>query len=863
MSDSHAALPKLRRALDEVTQGQGEVDPDQLLEAFLGYVDDAGISLYPAQEEAVLEIFAGKNVILNTPTGSGKSLVALAAHFYAVAMGQRTFYTAPIKALVSEKFFALCKDFGADYVGMMTGDASVNRDAPIVCCTAEILSNLALREGEKAAVDQVVMDEFHYYSDRDRGVAWQVPLLTLPQSKFLLMSATLGETAFFVRELTQLTGTETALVKSTDRPVPLDYQYVEKPLLETIMSLLNEGKTPVYIVHFTQRSATERAQALMSIDFLDKTQKATIKEELKGFRFDSPSGKELKRFISHGIGVHHAGLLPKYRLLVERLAQKGLLKLICGTDTLGVGVNVPIRTVVFTQLCKFDGEKTRILTVRDFKQIAGRAGRKGFDDQGTVVAQAPEHVVENKAAESRAAGDPKKLRKLVRKKPPDKGYVHFDEATFQKLIDSDPEPLSSSFVMSHGMLLQLLDRPGDGCLAVKSLIRQSHESRKKKFQHGRTAIALLRSLIEAGVVELLSEGDSSGRKVRINLDLQEDFALNQPLALYTISALETLRAQKDAMDETEYALCVISIVEATLESPRVVLLKQLDKIKTQVINELKEDGVEYEQRMEELEKLEWPKPLAEFIYETFNAFAERQPWVGAENIRPKSIARDMYEQGMNFNEYVNEYGLSRSEGVLLRYLSDAYKATMQTVPEDDKTDALFDFTDWLSAVIRQVDSSLLDEWERMKDPAAFAEKEASRAEDEAKAEPPDITRNPKAFDALIRNELFRAVRMLARRDYEAFVEHPLCRESEARMNVDEVAETLAPFFDEYPLMMVDAHARSPKNAQIVREDGRISVTQTLCDPEGDGDWFMSVEVDEAASREAQTPVMRLVSIGQL
>ncbi|HWO13685.1 MAG TPA: DEAD/DEAH box helicase, partial [Polyangiaceae bacterium] len=378
----------------------GERAPaDRLLELFLGYAEELGVELYTAQEEAILEVFSGHNVILNTPTGSGKSLVALAACFKALADDQYAFYTAPIKALVAEKFFELCAAFGARNVGMMTGDASVNRDAPILCCTAEILANVALREGERAQADWVIMDEFHYYSDRDRGAAWQIPLLTLPRSRFLLMSATLGKPEFFVEDLERRTGAKTALVRSGERPVPLDWEYSETPLQETIQKLCAAAKSPIYIVHFSQRAASERAQDLMSLNFTTKEGKQALKEELRGFRFDSPFGKELSRFLPHGIGVHHAGMLPKYRRLVERLAQRGVLHIICGTDTLGVGVNVPIRTVLFTQLCKYSGERTAILSARDFHQISGRAGRKGFDDVGWVVAQAPAHFIENQQLE--------------------------------------------------------------------------------------------------------------------------------------------------------------------------------------------------------------------------------------------------------------------------------------------------------------------------------------------------------------------------------------------------------------------------------------------------------------------------------
>ncbi len=606
-----------------------QVSPDALLEGFLDWVASRDLSLYPAQEEALLEVFAGRHVILNTPTGSGKSLVAFAVCFMAVAERRRAFYTAPIKALVSEKFFDLCRVLGPANVGMMTGDATVNREAPVICCTAEILANIALRDGDEADVDYVVMDEFHFYADRDRGWAWQVPLLELSRARFLLMSATLGDTTFFERDVTERTGVRTALVKSVERPVPLDFEYRETPLHETITDLLEAKKVPIYIVHFTQRSAAEQAQSLMSIDFLPKERKAEIKEAMAGFRFDSPYGKVLRRFLGHGVGLHHAGLLPKYRLLVEQLAQKGLLAIICGTDTLGVGVNIPIRTVLFTRLCKYDGDKTRVLSVREFQQIAGRAGRKGFDEQGSVVVQAPEHVIENRVLRMKAGDDAKKLRKTVFKKPPERGYAAWDAQTFERLTAGEPEALASRFQVTHAMLLDVLSRP-DGCAAMKRLVRTSHDGPTATRRHARTAIAMFRSLAAASVLEIVRPENGEPAHIEVNADLQSDFSLNQTLSLYAIEVLEVLDPEDPA-----YALDVVSVIEAILEDPMLVLQKQLDKAKGDAIAKMKADGMEYEERMEELERVDRQKPLADLLYGTFDSFASHHPWVGGESVRPE------------------------------------------------------------------------------------------------------------------------------------------------------------------------------------------------------------------------------------
>ena len=678
------------------------------LDGFVDYTESEGISLYPAQEEALLEILGGHNVIMNTPTGSGKSLVAAGAHFAALVAGRRSVYTAPLKALVSEKFFALCEAFGAERVGMITGDAAVNPQAPIICATAEILANWALRDGTDADVDVVIADEFHFYADPQRGWAWQVPLLTLPQCQFVLLSATLGPTEHFATELTGRTGRETVTVRSAERPVPLRFEYGTVPLHASIEDLLERNRAPVYVVHFTQREAIDAAQAYTSIGVLSRAERDRVAEAIGGFKFDSPIGKDLRRLIGHGVGVHHAGLLPKYRLLTERLAQQGLLKLICGTDTLGVGVNVPIRTVLFTQLCKYDGQKTRLLSAREFHQIAGRAGRAGYDDQGFVRVQAPAHWIENRIVEEKAASDPKRKRKVVKRRPPERNYAHWNEETFERLVAAEPEPLVSSFEVSHQMVMHLLDRPGDGCAALRRLLVENHETRRRQRRHIRRAVAIYRSLIEAGVVEVLESPDEWGRLVRVTVDLQDSFALHQPLSLFAVEALGVLDVA-----EADYPLDVLSVIESVLENPGPVIAAQVERLRSDLLGELKAQGVPYEERTERLAAVEHPKPLREFLYGAFDIFRQHHPWVEGDNVRPKSIAREMHERAMNFGEYVNHYGLKRSEGLLLRYLSDAYRALVQNVPAERRTPPLDELTDWLGTLVRGVDSSLLDEWERL------------------------------------------------------------------------------------------------------------------------------------------------------
>jgi superfamily II RNA helicase len=823
-------------------------DADSLFDAFEGWVRDRGLTLYPAQEEALIEVVSGSNVIVATPTGSGKSLVAAGAHFAALAEGRRSFYTAPIKALVSEKFFDLCHAFGREHVGMMTGDAAVNADAPIICCTAEILANLALRGGERADVGQAVMDEFHFYADPDRGWAWQVPLLTLPHVQLVLMSATLGDVSHLEADLTRRTGRSTTTVRSATRPVPLDWSFRLTPVLETIEDLLEHDRAPVYIVHFTQASAIERAQQLMSTNLCTREEKDRIAELIGDFRFSTGFGKTLSRFVRSGVGVHHAGLLPKYRRLVERLAQAGLLKVICGTDTLGVGINVPIRTVLFTALSKYDGTRTRHLSAREFHQIAGRAGRAGYDVEGSVVVQAPEHVTETEKALAKAGDDPKKRRKVVRKKPPE-GFVSWGEATFERLVAAEPEPLTSSFSVSHSMLLNVLDRPGDGCLALRRLLTDNHEPRPAQRTHIRRAIGTYRSLATAGVVERLHEPDGQGRLVRVTVDLQEDFALNQPLAPFALAAVELFDR-----GDPGYALDIVSVVEAVLDDPGVVLAAQLNKARGDLVAELKAAGIEYEERMARLDEVTYPKPLADELGAAFALYGASQPWVADHPLSPKSVVRDLWERAMTFADYVQHYSLTRAEGTLLRYLSDAYKALVQTVPEAAKTDDLYDLTEWLGELVRQVDSSLLDEWAALAHPDEHLEEVVH----ELDHTPPPVTANARAFRILVRNELFRRVELAAHRRVTALGE----LDGDAGWGWERWSAVLDDYFAEHASIGTDAAARGAAFFEVAETGRRWQVRQVLADPEGDHEWTIAAEVDLDASDASGVAVVRVLDVGR-
>lgn len=823
-------------------------DADTLFTDFAGWAEANGTTLYPAQEEALIELVSGANVILATPTGSGKSLVATGAIYAALAADRVSFYTAPIKALVSEKFFALCDVFGADNVGMLTGDASVNADAPIIACTAEILANLALREGADADIGLVVMDEFHFYGDPDRGWAWQVPLLELPKAQFLLMSATLGDVTFLREDLTRRTGRPTALVAGAERPVPLFFSYATTPMHETIADLLETKQAPIYVVHFTQASALERAQALMSVNVSTKEEKAAIAEMIGGFRFSTTFGTTLSRLVRHGIGVHHAGMLPKYRRLVEQLAQAGLLKVICGTDTLGVGINVPIRTVVFSALSKYDGTRMRLLNAREFHQIAGRAGRAGYDTAGTVVVQAPDHEVENLKQFAKVADDPKKRRKLVRRKAPE-GMVPWGEATMNRLIDAAPEALTSNMRVSTAMILDVVDRPGDPFVAMRRLLTDNHEPRKRQLKHIREAVGIARSLLQAGVIERLDTPEPDGRRYRLTVDLPDDFALNQPLSTFALAAVDVLDP-----DSESYALDIVSVIEATLEDPRQILAAQLNKARGEAVAEMKAEGIEYDERIELLDEVTYPKPLQELLEHTYEVYRQTNPWAADGHLSPKSVVREMWERALTFREYISVYGLTRSEGAVLRYLSDAFKALRSGVPSSARTEELADIVEWLGELVRQVDSSLLDEWEQLTSPD-----QPHDAPVAVPTRPRPLTGNERAFTAMVRNALFRRVELFARSRWDELG----ALDAASGWTAQRWADAGEAYFDEHAEVGTGADARGPALLIFDRQPQVWRIRQILEDPAGDHDWGFEVEVDLAASDEEGAAVLRIVDVGRM
>ena len=913
----------LNELLDDLEDRGVLTDDDALYEAFSSWASSTGRPLYRHQDESLIEILSGNHVIAATPTGSGKSMIALAAHFVSMAHGGRSYYTAPLKALVSEKFFDLVALFGAENVGMVTGDVSLNADAPIICCTAEILANQSLREGSTLDADMIVMDEFHFYADPQRGWAWQVPLLELTRPQFIAMSATLGDTTVFRKQWTDRTGRPTVEITDAQRPVPLEYDYVVDTLQDTVERLLSEGRHPIYIVHFSQKDAVDTASALSDRKLISPEIRSQISREISTVPFTKGFGQTLRGLLTHGIGVHHAGMLPRYRRLVERLTQQGLLPVICGTDTLGVGINVPIRTVLLTSLVKFDGSKMRHLRSREFHQIAGRAGRAGFDTVGFVRVLAPEHEVEAARERARltaaqeAARDEREAKKAKKKASkkrsgPKEGQITWSRSTFERLRDAAPEALQSHFEMTHATVLNVLggaaDAGRDPAEHLVDLALHNDDQPLPANPHIRHLADIYTSLLQAGVVEHLSSARAQElgvSRLQLVADLPDDFALNQPLSPFALAAFELLDP-----DSPTFALDVISIVEAVLEDPRPLLYAQENQAKAAAVASMKAQGMEYDERMAALEEISWPKPLEELLSPAFSVYARSNPWVGDLELSPKSVIREMIENAMTFTELISRYDVGRSEGVILRYLSDAYRMMRQVIPEEIMTEELEAMISWLADLIRSVDSSLLDEWEAMMNGEELVEAEgvsstvgAERAFGADESGVVAFTANRHAFRNAVRRALFNFVELMSRDDVDG-LERASAQAADsdglfaeaAPWTGDDWDHALERYWAEHDWIDINQGARSQAlcalEEQISGEDilalmpfsardnanqrNRFEVlaravdeapagsvwlaTQTITDPEGNMDWRIAALVDLAASDKEKLAVLTVLTV---
>jgi hypothetical protein len=415
--------------------------------------------------------------------------------------------------------------------------------------------------------------------------------------------------------------------------------------------------------------------------------------------------------------------------------------------------------------------------------------------------------------------------------------------------------------VDNSMLINVVAREEDAFPVMRRLLMDNHEERRQQLRLARRALRLARSLVHSGVLTRLDELDEFGRRYALTVDLPVDFALNQPLAHFALAAFDVLDPESP-----DYTVDLVSVVEAVLEGPRQILFAQQHAARGEAIAEMKAEGIEYDERMALLEQITWPQPLRELLEATYEIYRQRHPWLPEDALSPKSVVREMYELGMTFTEFIGRYQLARSEGLLLRYLTDAYRTLRQTVPDEHRTPELDDLVEWLGETVRQTDSSLLDEWEALTDPEAVHRVATELAEHRPPAPPRPISGQERALTVMVRNAMFRKVELVARDDLDLLVR--LEREAADRVEPPlEVVmtrsawdEALEEYYTEHETVGLDADARSPKLLSItpttVASEGPTDapervweVRQTLADPEGHHDWVIDAVVHLDASDE--------------
>jgi hypothetical protein len=453
----------------------------------------------------------------------------------------------------------------------------------------------------------------------------------------------------------------------------------------------------------------------------------------------------------------------------------------------------------------------------------------------------------------------KRKSKAQLTKPPE-GTIVWTEKTFDKLVAGAPEPLRSRMRVDNAMLVNVAAREEDAFVVMRRLLMDNHENRRMQLAHARRALRLARSLVQNGVLQRLDELDEFGRRYVLTVELPEDFALNQPLALFAIAALDLLDPEAPT-----YPLDIVSVMESVLDPPRQILMAQRQEARGEAIAEMKADGLEYDERMALLDEVTWPQPLADLLEPIFETYRETHPWLPVEALDPKSVVRDMYEQGMGFTDFVGRYKIPRSEGLLLRYLSDAYRTLRQTVPAAHRPPELEDLIEWLGETVRQTDSSLLDEWEALTDP----DHKPHTLDAAAPPPPRPLSQQERAFRVMIRNAMWRRVELVARDDLGGLA---ILEESDAArldpprdvvMTRGAWDAAIEDYFAEHDIVGTDSDARGPDLFVLEPTGRRWPVRQTLADPAGHHDWVIEAEVDVDASDELGELVLTTTAMRRL
>ena len=671
-------------------------------EVATNYLDQLPYPPYPVQEEALLAWFtAEQGVLVCAPTGTGKTLIAQAALFEALHSNTIAYYTTPLIALCEQKFVemqaaAVRWGFRAQDVGLVTGNRRVNPKARVLVVVAEILLNRLLHPDgfEFTHTSAVVMDEFHSFADPERGIVWELSLNMLPKHvRLLLLSATVGNSMEFLHWLSRCHGRTLELVEGRERKVPLTYHWVPDNFLNELLVEMAKGddasrKTPALVFCFNRDECWSVAEQLKGLDLMSPAQKSAVNKEVDALEWPHGVGPKLKQMLRRGVGVHHAGLLPKYRRVVEELFEKKLLSVALCTETLAAGINLPARSVVLTSLVKGPFGKEKLIDPSTAHQIFGRAGRPQFDTEGHVFAVPHEDDIrltkwkKQYEAIPEVTKDPallKKKKELLKKKPSrNQAKKYWTENDFEKLRAAAPARLYSKGPLPWRLLAYLLSTSPDIDL-VRTVVRKRLLDQPRIEAGLKVLNSMLLTLHNGGFIQLdpspSDTEDVTFTHARSTEKLATLLAFRAIHPLYGAFLMNYL----GVADEGER----LQLLESVLELPR-PLLKfvrvpwelpagplQSTVIDPELINRGLIASIEPEAEGEEAprdEFIPWEERPPVFADRVKLLFEALHPDVLDVSVTPVYAAVEVLEFGGNFNTYITHKDLAKQEGLIFRHL---------------------------------------------------------------------------------------------------------------------------------------------------------------------------------------------------
>ena len=672
------------------------------------YLEQMPYAPYPVQEEALLAWFtAEQGVLVCAPTGTGKTLIAEAALFEALHGNTIAYYTTPLIALTEQKFremqdCAIRWGFSQEDVGLVTGNRRVNPNAHVLVVVAEILLNRLLNPTafDFTRVSAVVMDEFHSFADRERGIVWELSLGMLPRSvRLLLLSATVGNAAEFVTWLERCHGRKVELVESKDRKVPLTYHWVPDQLLNEHLVAMAKGdpearKTPALVFCFNRDECWSIAEQLKGLPLLGADQRTRLHAEVNRLDWTQGVGPKIRQMLHRGVGVHHAGMLPKYRRVVEDLFTRKLLAVVICTETLAAGINLPARSVVLSSLVKGPFGKQKLVEASVAHQIFGRAGRPQFDDRGFVYALAHEDDVkilrwrEKYDAIPENAKDPgllKAKKALKRKKPSRRENAQYwAEAQFKQLQAAPPGKLYSKGPLPWRLLAYLIEVSPE-IAKTRGIIRKRLMDEPRIRAGEKVLDSMLLTLAAGGFVTLdppppVAQADGQPAEPYSAVLATPTAEMNKLLAFRSLHPIygAFLINQLGIADRDER----LQAIESVLEVPRPLLRNlrvpppnelapgplatgRLDAelIRRGLIAAALPEGADEDDEGE----APWERPptLADKLRLLFDV-----TYPDVEDVRTQSVwcAGELLRFGGNFNKYVQARDLVKQEGIVFRHL---------------------------------------------------------------------------------------------------------------------------------------------------------------------------------------------------